>query len=255
MRIYVDESGTHGNSNWLIIGMLYVPDHGPLHSALCAIKEDRSYFNKSVRKARYKETHLTGFKNEMDVEVAKAWIDLFLEHSCFFRSIVIDWRVWDGRYFGDAFDPDALKKRRAYKKWAEMLLEPEVRRFREATLYLDRLRILYGYDILPHLQERFAPPRANVRPYISRYLASDSWTDAMQCLQLADLLTGSIGQRLTPSSPAKRAAAEYLFEKVKPYQPRATWGAYGKNIVARAPKFSEWFWQPDRKKQKSTKKR
>jgi hypothetical protein len=37
-------------------------------------------------------------------------------------------RLLTGRnYFGDPFEPDALKKRRAYKKWAEMLLHPELK--------------------------------------------------------------------------------------------------------------------------------
>ena len=72
-RIYVDESGTHSDE-WLVIGMLFVPDHGRLHSDLCRVKENKSYFNKSPRRnARYKETHLTGFKSERDVEVAKGW--------------------------------------------------------------------------------------------------------------------------------------------------------------------------------------
>jgi len=38
MRIYIDESGTHGK-DWLVIGMLFVPDHGPVHSALCEAKD------------------------------------------------------------------------------------------------------------------------------------------------------------------------------------------------------------------------
>ncbi len=204
------------------------------------------HLNGTVRKARYKEIHLTGFKRDRDVTVAKAWIDLFLKHSCYFRSIVIDWSKWDGRHFGDAFDPDALKKRRAYKKWAEMLLQPELGRFRDATLYLDRLRILYGYDILDHLQTRFAPPRTSVLPRISKYLPSDSWTDAMQCLQLADLLTGIVGQRLTPAaSEHKRAVTEYLYAEVRPYHTESVWGAYETNIQRGSRKFSEWFWKPE----------
>jgi hypothetical protein len=47
-RIYVDESGTHSD-HWLIIGMLFVPDHGPLHSALCKVKDDHGYLNTSPK--------------------------------------------------------------------------------------------------------------------------------------------------------------------------------------------------------------
>ena len=126
-RIYVDESGTHAE-RWLIIGMLFVPDHGALHSALCGVKERLSYLNQSPkRNARYKETHLSEFKSSHDVEVGRAWIDIFLQHSCYYRCVVVDWSVWDARHFGDPFEPEALKKRRAYKKWAEMLLHPELK--------------------------------------------------------------------------------------------------------------------------------
>lgn len=40
-RIYVDEAGTH-SEEWLIIGMLFVPDHGVLHAALSKARKLRS---------------------------------------------------------------------------------------------------------------------------------------------------------------------------------------------------------------------
>ena len=43
VRIYVDESGTHGSSPWLVIGILFVPDHGMFHSELCGTKESQEY--------------------------------------------------------------------------------------------------------------------------------------------------------------------------------------------------------------------
>lgn len=253
----MDESGTHEGSGYLVIGMLFVGDHGPLHSDLCKVKEDLKYFNGSARKARYKEIHLTKFRHDRDVEVAKGWIDAFVRRpTSFFRAIVIDWSMWDGRFFGDPFDPDALKKRRAYKKWAEMLLEPEINTFRGATLFLDRLRILYGYDILDHLRMRFEPAREGVRPRIEKYQPSDSWTDAMQCLQLADLLTGSVAQRLTPSSSQyKRDAAAYVYRQLPVYRPSTTWAHYQPNIIQRSPRFCEWHWRPDRQRQRKTRRR
>ena len=47
-RIYIDESGTH-SSDWLIIGMLFVPEHGVLHAELCDVKDRHSYFNRSPK--------------------------------------------------------------------------------------------------------------------------------------------------------------------------------------------------------------
>ncbi|TMI89719.1 MAG: DUF3800 domain-containing protein [Bacillati bacterium ANGP1] len=258
MRIYVDESGTHASSPWLVIGMLLVPDHGLLHSELCRVKEDRKYFNTSPkRKARYKETHLATFKSYRDRDVAMDWIRVFLASTCYFRSIVIDWSMWQGRFFGTPFEPDALKKRRAYKKWAEMLLHPETAKFRRAILYLDALHVLHDYDIVDHLRDRFTRNYEGIDPWIADFQTTDSWRDANQCLQLADLLTGCVYRTLVPSDERtdrglyKAQTVEYLYEELRTVGVRdaapSYWRGYHRNTLTKHfPKFSEWFWAPER---------
>ena len=49
VRIYVDESGTHGEQ-WLVIGVLFVPDHAQLHAMLCKVKQDGGYLNTDQHK-------------------------------------------------------------------------------------------------------------------------------------------------------------------------------------------------------------
>lgn len=260
MRIYIDESGTHEH-NWLIIGMLFVPDHGPLHSALCAVKDQLRYFNQSPRSsAKYKETHLTAFRSQRDVEVATRWIDIFLQHNCYYRSIVIDWSIWDGSFFGGPFEPDALKKRRAYKKWAEMLLQPELRdsegkpRFFHAKLYLDKLRIMYGYDVIEALRARFTENYRGESPFIDDFQHTDSKRDANQCLQLCDLLTGAIYQSLVAAkSPEKSAVRQHLGERLKEFGvsrfEAPFWKQYAPETLNKHfPKFSAWFWRPAKEK-------
>jgi hypothetical protein len=251
MRIYADESGTHGG-DWLIIGMLFVPDHGQLHSDLCAVKERLKYFNQGRRNARYKEIHFAALKSQRDAEVSEAWIDHFLGSRSIFRSVVIDWSIYDGRHFGNPFDPDALKRRRAYKKWAEMLLQPEVGALTNAQFYLDKLRILYGYDIAQHLKERFQLDQrgeVRARPRIREFQATESWKDANQCLQLSDLLTGCVYQSLAPSTnPVKLRVTNYLYEKLQAHGVKGRapgyWRGFGSHVRKHFPKFSEWFWRP-----------
>jgi hypothetical protein len=258
-RIYVDESGTH-SEQWLVIGMLFVPSHGPLHSVLCRAKEEIGYLNQDPHAhARYREIHLTAFRSPRDLAVARRWIDAFVQHDCYFRSVVIDWSRWDGRYFGDPFEPDALKKRRAYKKWAEMLLHPELRRSEDggsifnATLYLDRLRIMYGYDVLGHLRDRFTANYRGSAPYIETFQHTDSWRDANQCLQLCDLLTGCLYQELIPSSkPVKLQTRDYLAQALRPFGVARLapgfWRQYAPETLRQhMPKFSAWFWRPARR--------
>ena len=250
LRVYIDESGTHGN-DWLVIGMLFVPDHGPLHSALCRVKEKHKYLNgRTDRKARYKETHFAEFKKNRDAVVAKEEIDRFLASSATFRSVVIDWSVYQGKFFGNPFEPEALKKRRAYKKWAEMLLQPEVVNLQGALLYLDHLRVMYGYDVLNHLRERFTDRYFGTSPRIAAFQAVNSWKDAHQCLQLCDLLTGSIYRKLVPPTrPVKLEVVDYLYRALVPYGVKGREPGYWKqyvdaNLAEHFPKFSEWYWRP-----------
>lgn len=252
MRIYIDESGTH-DEKWLVIGMLFVPDHGGTHAALCKIKEDIQYYNKSPKRpARYKETHLADFRSPRDVMVGSAWVDTFVAHSCFYRAVVIDWSIWDGRYFGRWYETDALKKRRAYKKWAEMLLQPEVSEglVGNAALYLDRLREISKYDVLAHLKERFSGKYIAGAPCIKSFQHTDSWFDANQCLQLCDLLTGCLYQHLIPAeSKEKTEMRLYLETALRPVGVKRMGASFWKGFAATSlrrhlPKYSAWFWRP-----------
>ncbi len=255
-RIYADESGTQ-DPKWLIIGMLFVPNHGPLHSELCKAKDDIGYFNTSPKKsAKYKEVHLTEFRSPRDVEIGKVWVDIFMRHNCYYRSIVIDWSIWNGKHFGDPFEPDALKRRRAYKKWAEMLLYPELKgceggpQIRNARFFLDRLRIMYGYDVVSHLRARFTENYVGQNPYIAEFQHTDSWKDANQCLQLCDLLTGCLYQQLNPSKKeAKIAVRDYLAQSLQPHGVKRMdpgfWRQFHPSTINQhLEKYSAWFWRP-----------
>lgn len=237
--------------------MLFVPNHGPLHSALIETKERLKYFNQSPkRKARYKETHLTRFRSPKDVRVAEEWIKLFVKHPCYFRCIIVDWSMWDSKYFGGPFEPESLKQRRAYKKWSEMLLHPELKEplgggsIVHARFLLDRLTIMYGYDVLDHLRERFTQNYQGESPYVESFEHVNSWRDAHQCLQLCDLLTGCVYQSLVPAkSGHKRCTRDYLANALKQFGVCEFRAGFWKQFTPNSlrdhfPKFSAWFWKP-----------
>jgi hypothetical protein len=170
--------------------------------------------------------------------------------------VAVDWSVWDGSYFGGPFEPEALQKPRAYKKWAEMLLHPELKtppggsEIYHAKLYLDRLRIMYGYDVLDHLKDRFTRNYQGESPYIEAFQHTDSWRDANQYLQLCDLLTGCVYQALVPSDREAKQQVRSHLEKslsllgVKAMTP-SFWRGYAPNSLRKHfPKFSVWFWKP-----------
>jgi hypothetical protein len=249
MLIYCDESGTH-SEDWLVIGMLFVPDHASLHAGLCKVKDQNSYVNTGKTAAKYKEVHFADLKSTRDLKVGQEWIDVFLASPAVLRAVVVEWSLYQGKYFGTPFEADALKKRRAYKKWAEMLLQPEVSQFRGATFYLDRLRIVYKYDVLDHLKQRFTENYLGKQPWIKEFQAVSSWKDAHQCLQLCDLLVGCIYQKLVPSTnPVKLALVDHLYEGLKAHGVKdrsvGYWRGYSDAIMNKHfGKFSEWYWRP-----------
>lgn len=249
-RIYIDEAGTN-SPEWLAIGVLVVPDHKALHNSLVEVKRAQGYFNTSpTKKNVLRETHLAGFRRKSDLAVAEEWIKQFMAHGCYYRCIVVDWGIWDGRHFGDPFDPDALKKRRAYKKWLEMLLHPEVKKHRGADLYLDKLRICHGYEVLGEIQKRFTEQYAGGSPWIRSFQYADSSRDAHQCLQLCDLITGCVYQSLVPSGNEYKLGARRSLYKalesagVKSAEPSYWRGYHKSSLEAHFAKFSEWFWSP-----------
>jgi hypothetical protein len=249
-RIYIDEAGTHGN-DWLVIGALVVPDHPALHNSLVAAKTALGYFNTSPKKKnKLRETHLASFRRKSDLAVAESWIEQFVAHGCYYRCIVVDWSMWNGKHFGDPFEADALKKRRAYKKWLEMLLHPEVKKHRNADLYLDKLRICHGYEVLAEIERRFTDEYDGGSPWIRSFQHADSSRDAHQCLQLCDLITGCVYQSLVPSTNEyKIGAHRFLYKSlvsagVKSSEPNYWRGFHKSSLETHFAKFSEWFWTP-----------
>lgn len=262
-RIYIDESCTHEGSDWLLIGMLFVPQHGLLHNALVAAKEAEKYYSQRPdQNATYKEFHFADVKSARDVRVGKLWIDAFVTHPGHFRCLAFEWSMWDGSNFGNAFEPDTLKKRRAYKKWCELLLQPELSTpldggpIRGAELYLDRLRMAYGYDVIDHLQDRFEPSPGfrGHTPYITKFQHTASWRDANQCLQLTDLLLGCLKQEFMPSARSEKdELRRYLAERLEPYGIKhlglGFWRQWHHSTLReKLPKFSAWCWKPERKR-------
>ena len=127
-------------------------------------------------------------------------------------------------------------------------------RFFNATFYLDKLRILNGYDVLDHLRARFTADYLGPSPYIEKFQHTDSWKDANQCLQLCDLLTGCVYQSLVPAeSPEKSDMCAYLDQRLEILGVQKNspgfWRQYAPNtLTEHFPKFSAWYWRPTGKK-------
>ena len=141
-----------------------------------------------------------------------------------------------------------------------MLLQGELRdaegraRILNATFYLDELRIMYGYDVVDSLKDRFTRNYEGQNPYIAEFKHADSKKDANQCLQLCDLLTGCLYQSLVPAAKeAKTAVRNHLELSLKPLGVKQMspgfWRQYDPSTLTRHfEKFSAWFWRPNKDK-------
>ncbi len=255
-HIYVDEAGTHDDAPWLVIGMLFVRKHGRLHSALLKAQEDIQHYNtKPNRSVKYAEFSLKDCRGPgKRVEVGKRFAEVFLTNDCYFRSIVFDWSIWNSSKFGDPFETQAQKKRRAYKKWCELLIHHERYNLCNTDLYLDELKIVSGYDVLDHLKMRFTENYEGGKPWIRRFVHAKSWHDEQQCLQLCDLLTGGIYRRLVgETSSGGKIVVEHLAAALSNYPgPKpirlgqaSYWKMFHKRTLTdHFPKFSQWHWLP-----------
>ena len=251
--MYLDEAGTHDDAEWLVIGMLFVPSHGPLHADLLSVKKSLQFLNRTTRNASYAEFSLKNCRNAKSARVGQGFVDAFCSHDCYFRCLAFEWSMWRGKYFGQAFESDALKKRRAYKKWCEMLLHGERGALHLTDLILDELRIVRQYDVLDALKDRFTMNYRGECPWIKRFVHAKSWQDEHQCLQLCDLLTGGVYRALTRCDNHARSVVDHLRSKLLQIEgPRpillgeaSHWkGFHRRTLREHFPKFSQWVWKP-----------
>ena len=116
MVIYFDESYDNDH-HYLLYGALFVPPTSSLHQRI----------DESRRKHDFdREIKYNRCKNPSTLRVYKNVIDAFVEDDAYFRCVVVDQYGFDYSRFGRIDETLALKKARAYKKFAEMLLEPNV---------------------------------------------------------------------------------------------------------------------------------
>lgn len=252
----MDESyDRHGK--FLLIGALFVPQDASLNPPIHEIKERERYFARPERRDTWKEFSFKAAKHPRDIRVGKSMLDLFHDHDCWMRVIVIDWSIFDPSYFGNPFEDDSVRERKAYKKWAELLLQPELRERPGGDLFMDRLARINGYDVASHLWDRFVsdPETEGRQPRLARLQMVRSHSDEHQGLQLCDLLIGSVTHALVPGSGGnickrKCEVTDYALERLRPlgvesFEPRF-WRQYSKTTLREhQSKFSLWYWQPD----------
>lgn len=199
MLVYFDESY---NERYMLYGALFNPHSKQLHNALTAIKEKHSFKNPD---GSYKELKYNSTTSHTQLEVAKDAVKAFMGSTSYFRAIVVDLQDFDYNGFGKLNEPLAIKKARAYKKFAELLLAGNTRNIREAVLLCDNLTHCRGDLFIEKMKDVFCP-------YTFRDIREiDSGRHETQVNQVNDVLLGSVLNDISDSThPLKSSLRKYV---------------------------------------------
>ena len=249
MLIYFDES-YDGKHDYLVLGALFNPHSAFLHRELSEIKTKAQWVTLG---GDLKEIKYSSCSRRADFEVCQQAIDSFIKSTSWYRCVVIDQREshFDLSYFGRRDESIAIKKARAYKKFAELLIAHNTTNVSNGVLLTDRLTRCSGDEFREVMKREFSTPGSGYSagksvPILRAIEEVDTALEQYQVGQVCDLLSGCVLNNLCPTSNKyKNMIREYLSEQLGvPSLLKAYWGQYGKLDVERYhPKFNIWYWE------------
>ena len=234
MKIYFDESYDNEH-HYLLYGALLVPDSSRLQQRVLGVRKERGYQGE-IKYNRCRHPATLGTYERV--------VDAFMEDEAYFRCVVVAQQGFDYSVFGRPDEPLAIKQARAYTKFAEMLLAPNVESVRGGVFLADWMSRCSGDAFLERIGDRFNRPGG---PCTFRHVGEvPSNRSEHQCLQVCDLLLGCVLNNLKPTKKLyKNAIRKYLCERLAvPSFLMSAW-EHVPLSEARKPttKFNVWYWQ------------
>jgi hypothetical protein len=187
MLVYFDESY---NKDYMLYGALFNPHSKQLHKALTDVKDKYGFKNAD---GTYKELKYSTVTTKRRLKVAKDAVDAFMKSTSYFRAVVIELKDFDYSGFGKLYEPLSIKKARAYKRFAQLLLESNTRNIKDGVLLCDNLTRCRGDLFIEKMKELFCPVTfRDIREI-------DSSRHETQVNQINDILLGSILNEISGS--------------------------------------------------------
>jgi len=252
MLTYFDEcyDGAH---SYLILGALFNPSIKTIHKDFLHAKQDERYFKHdgSVREIKYNYC-----VNRKRLRVAKRAVDCFQNSQSFFRAIVVDQSPQSGfniDFFGNTYEPKAIKDARAYKKFTELLLKSNISTITNGVLLTDNLTRCKGDAFLALITELFGTAGVGYssgrsEPAFRHIQEVDTALEQYHVGQIGDILQGVILNELVPAqNPYKRKLRQYVEEQLGlPSLGRDYWQSLAKwEQDQKHYKYQIWYWSPD----------
>ncbi|MGA7915117.1 MAG: DUF3800 domain-containing protein [Candidatus Acidiferrales bacterium] len=198
MIIYLDETYDY-RGVYFILGALFVlQDHDIFLDSFNSLKREENF---SRPDGTLRELKYVKIKHGKYEKAAVKAIQAFKAHNCYFRAVIVPLAQFDLRYFGKSYELEKIKRARAYKKFAEMLIEYNTPEVSQGVLFADNLTrckgaLGCGDEFVEVMRERFqnviydhdldATP-ANLK-HVQEVPSDD---DRYALLQVCDVLLGS----------------------------------------------------------------
>jgi hypothetical protein len=198
MIIYLDESYDWQGVYFLLGALFVLEDHDIFLESFNSLKRVESFerADGTLRELKYAKI----LHGKLERTAVKA-IQTFKAHNCYFRAVIVPQAQFDLKYFGKPYELDKIKRARAYKKFAEMLIEYNTPELTNGILFADDLSrckgaLGRGDEFVEVMRERFqhavydhdlnaTPPKLK---HISQVRSAD---DNYGLLQICDVLLGS----------------------------------------------------------------
>lgn len=248
MIIYLDES-YDSNRNYFLLGALFNSQHRALLRKIRDIKNLNQFFDNN---GKYKEIKYSNCYCEENYKIATLMIDSFMQSNSYFRAVVVDMSNLNLNKFGSSNEDNKIKKARAYKKFAEMLISYNSSGVRKGVLLTDRKPHCDGDKFIARMREKFCFSNTvnsdgDTVPLLKYINEIDSKLEQYQVMQLNDILLGCIINNIYPSSNSwKNNLRTYLVSSLKvPNLLKSFWNLYTKTALEKMfPKYNIWYWKP-----------
>ena len=250
MIIFFDESFDNRH-RYLLLGALFVPAPRLDAKRLESVKERHRGLS---RGRSFSDVKYSKSGDRLYLAVCKDMVDLFADSKAYFRCVVIDSAIpgfsWS-RFGGDRASP-AVVKARAYSKFAELLLLPNLGGVENAVLLADSLSPMAGDDFVSRISTRFGQGQsldASLwgKPQIRHVQRVDTSLRQYQLGQLCDVLLGPVlGELVPPRNPNKQELIQHLKQRmgIPSFRPDYWLASDDTELRQRHPRFHVWHWRP-----------
>jgi hypothetical protein len=268
MIIYLDES-YDWTGVYFSLGALFVcDDHENFLESFNALRREAQLARPdgTLRELKYARIKYGRYER-----AAVQAIQAFKAHNCYFRAVIVPLAQFDLSYYGKPFEADKIKRARAYKKFAEMLIEYNTPELRGGVLFADNLTrckggaLGHGDEFVEVMKQRFQYSADGDAPAKLRQIQEiNSDDDDYALLQVCDVLLGATlngilkltkGPRMLRKDRVSAKLKEILdlpsFDKdywqtqtklrMREYKRRISREEYAK---AAHYKYRLWFWKP-----------